>query len=424
MNRNSQLAVPGRRRGGPRSPFQQLNQRLAQPRRRRRDLDAGRLHGGDLGFRVALAARDDGAGMPHAPPGRGGAGGDEADHRFLAPAPGLVLEELGGVFLGGAADLADHDDRFGRLVAQEHLQHVDELGALDRIAADADRGGLAEVFARGLEHRLIGEGARARHDADRAALEDVARHDPDLAFARRHHARAVGSDQARHRARQRALDLDHVGDRDAFGDADDERDLRLDGLADRVAGAGRWHVDHARVAAGLFPGLGDRVEHRQVEMERAALAGRHAADHLGPVGDRGLRMEGAVLAGETLAEDFGVVVDQNGHQADPLTAFTIFCAASSRSSADTTLRPDSAMIFLPCSTLVPSSRTTSGTFRPDSFPAATTPSAITSQRMMPPKMLTRIPFTLGSEVMIWNAAATLSLVALPPTSRKFAGAAP
>ena len=82
------------------------------------------------------------------------------------------------------------------------------------------------------------------------------------------------------------------------------------------------------------------------------------------------------------------------------------------------------MISLPSSTLVPSSRTTSGTRRPTSFTAATTPSAMTSQRMMPPKMLTRMPFTFGSEVMILNAAVTLSLVAPPPTSRKFAGVSP
>src|SRR5262245_34894928 len=37
----------------------------------------------------------------------------------------------------------------------------------------------------------------------------------------------------------------------------------------------------------------------------------------------------------------------------PLTAFTIFCAAASRSSAGSTFRPDSRMIFLPASTLVP-----------------------------------------------------------------------
>src|SRR5687767_11498077 len=59
------------------------------------------------------------------------------------------------------------------------------------------------------------------------------------------------------------------------------------------------------------------------------------------------------------------------------TALTIFCAASSRSLAEITLSPDSLMIFLPCSTLVPSRRTTRGTARPTSLTAATTPSAIT-----------------------------------------------
>ena len=44
--------------------------------------------------------------------------------------------------------------------------------------------------------------------------------------------------------------------------------------------------------------------------------------------------------------------------------------------------------------------------------------------MMPPKMLTRIPFTLGSDRMIRNAAVTRSRVAFPPTSRKFAGSLP
>ncbi len=47
-----------------------------------------------------------------------------------------------------------------------------------------------------------------------------------------------------------------------------------------------------------------------------------------------------------------------------------------------------------------------------------------SQRMMPPKMLTRIPFTRGSSMMIPNAVVTCSSVAPPPTSRKFAGSPP
>ena len=82
------------------------------------------------------------------------------------------------------------------------------------------------------------------------------------------------------------------------------------------------------------------------------------------------------------------------------------------------------MMALPSATLVPSSRTTSGTLRPTSFTAAMTPSAMMSHFMMPPKMLTRMPFTAGSAVMILKAAVTFSLVAPPPTSRKFAGSWP
>src|ERR1700742_4302479 len=363
--------------------------------------------------------------MAHAPAGRGGDAGNEADHRLLAAALGLVLEELRRILLGRAADLADHDDRGGLLIGQEHFQHVDEFGALDRVAADPDRRGLAQSFLRGLEYRLIGQRARTGDDADIAGPEDVGRHDADLALARGHHARAVRPDQPRLRAGERALDPDHVQDRNALGDADDQRDLGIDGLTDRVRRPRRRHIDHRGIGAGLLAGLGDGVEHRQSEMRRAAFAGRGAADHLGAIGNRRFRMERAVLAGESLADDLGVAVDQNRHYRAPLaTALTIFCAASSRSSAGSTLRPLSRMIFLPCSTLVPSSRTTSGTLSPTSRTAAVTPSAMTSHFMMPPKMLTRMPFSLGSAVMILKAAATFSLLALPPTSRKFAGAMP
>ena len=47
--------------------------------------------------------------------------------RLLAAALGFVLEEFGRVLLRCAADLADHDDRLGRLVGEKHLQHVDEI---------------------------------------------------------------------------------------------------------------------------------------------------------------------------------------------------------------------------------------------------------------------------------------------------------
>src|SRR6202008_4491405 len=98
------------------SGFQFFDQGLSEPGGRGRAGNAGRFHRGGLGAGIALAAGDDGAGMAHAAAGRRGDAGDEADHRLLAAAFGLVLEELGGVFLGRAADLADHDDRGGVVV--------------------------------------------------------------------------------------------------------------------------------------------------------------------------------------------------------------------------------------------------------------------------------------------------------------------
>ena len=78
----------------------------------------------------------------------------------------------------------------------------------------------------------------------------------------------------------------------------------------------------------------------------------------------------------------------------------------------------------PASAFVPSKRTTSGTFTSSFRAASTIPSAMMSQRMMPPKMFTKMHFTFASDSRIANAPATFSAVALPPTSRKFAGLPP
>src|SRR6185437_1726204 len=246
----------------------------------------------------------------------------------------------------------------------------------------------------------------------------------DLAFFRRDDAGTVGADEPRLRARQRALHPHHVEDRNPLGDADHQRNLGVDRLENGVGGERRRHIDHARYGAGLGDAFAHRVEHRQVEVDGAAFARRHAADHLGAVGDRLFGMERALRAGEALAHHLGVLVHQDAHHAASFTAFTTFCAASPRSSAETMARPDLANISLPCLTLVPSSRTTSGTSSEISCAAATMPSAITSQRMMPPKMLTRMPSTLGSDRISVNATVTRSLSAPPPTSRKFAGLPP
>src|SRR2546425_12780566 len=115
------------------------------------------------------------------PPGRRRLAADEADHRLLD----ARLDVGRRLLLGGAADLADHHDRPRAGVLVEQAQHVDEAGAVDGIAADADARGLADTPLGELAHDLVGERAASREHADVARLVDVARHDPDLGLARR-----------------------------------------------------------------------------------------------------------------------------------------------------------------------------------------------------------------------------------------------
>ena len=81
-------------------------------------------------------------------------------------------------------------------------------------------------------------------------------------------------------------------------------------------------------------------------------------------------------------------------------------------------------ISFPFSSLLPFIRTTTGTFTPRSRTAAITPSARTSQRRIPPKMLMSTAFTSLSARRMRKAFLICSALAPPPTSRKFAGLPP
>src|SRR5262249_60235388 len=101
-------------------------------------------------------------------------------------------------------------------VTLEGAQGVDEAGADDRIAADADAGRLPDAELRELVDGLVGERAAARHDADASRRVDVAWHDADLARARRDDAGAVRADEARRLALEPARHADHVEHRHTF----------------------------------------------------------------------------------------------------------------------------------------------------------------------------------------------------------------
>ena len=78
----------------------------------------------------------------------------------------LLLDELRRALLGAAADLADHDDAVRVRVGLEELEHVDEVHAADRVAADADARRLTDAERGELPDGLVGERAGARDDAD------------------------------------------------------------------------------------------------------------------------------------------------------------------------------------------------------------------------------------------------------------------
>ena len=223
-------------------------------------------------------------------------------------------------------------------------------------------------------------------------LVDVAGHDADLGLARRDEAGAVRADEPARPAPEEGLDAHHVGDGHALGDADDQRHAGVRRFHDGVGGGRRRHEDERAVGARGLDGLLDRVPDGKAFVGRSALARRDAAHDLRSVLLAAERVEGALLAGDALHED-ARRLSTRMLIAAACASSTAFLAPAPMSSAVAKLSPDSASIFLPCSTLVPSIRTTTGIVSPSFFTAAMTPSASRSQRRMPPKTLMNTALT-------------------------------
>src|SRR5207245_1311010 len=146
---------------------------------------------------------------------RRGLPGYKTHHRLLH----MSFHVRGRGLFGISTYLTDHDDGVRVRVVIEQSQHVQEVGADDGIAADADAGGLADTQFGQLAYRFISQGARARNHADVAVQMDAPGHDTDLALARRDNSRTVRSDQAGLPALQELPGVDHVQCWNPFGDA-------------------------------------------------------------------------------------------------------------------------------------------------------------------------------------------------------------
>ncbi|KAG5461723.1 MAG: hypothetical protein BJ554DRAFT_6035 [Olpidium bornovanus] len=93
-------------------------------------------------------------------------------------------------------NLANQNNALSLRVVQEQPQAIHEVGAVERVAADAHTQALTQADLGRLVHGLVRERARPRHHADFALPVDVSRHDPNLALPGLDDARAVGTNQA------------------------------------------------------------------------------------------------------------------------------------------------------------------------------------------------------------------------------------
>ena len=188
--------------------------------------------------------------------------GDEPHHRFLH----VGFDVFSGLLLGISADFADHDNRVRVRIGVEHFDSVEEAGADNGIAADADAGRLPYAQPRELIDSFVSQSPAAADHPDVAFFMYAARHDADLALAGRDDARTVRSDEPSLGEVDGVCRAHHVNHRNAFGDADDERELGVGGFEDGVGGIRRRNKNHRRVRAGSFHRVGHGIKHGSLEM--------------------------------------------------------------------------------------------------------------------------------------------------------------
>lgn len=207
----------------------------------------------------------------------------------------MTRKPLGSLLFGFTADLTNHDNTFSLGIIDELGEDINEVGAVERITANADNSRLTEVILRGLVDGLVREGTRARNDTNLSLLMNVTGHDTNLAFTRLNDTGAVRTYESRLAlGAHNGFDLDHVEGGDTLSDADDEVHLGFDSLKNGV-GSKRWrNVDDGSLSISRLLGLGEGGEHGETEMNGTALSLVDTANDLGAVGNGLFSMEGTL----------------------------------------------------------------------------------------------------------------------------------
>src|SRR6185295_10954090 len=105
----------------------------------------------------------------------------------------------------------------------------------------------------------------------------------DLRFIDRDDTWAVRPNQADVAAAESALDLDHVIDRDALGNADHELDAGIGSFQNRIGTKRRRDKDQRRVALSILHRIAHRIEHRNAFYLLPRLTRRHTGNDLRPI---------------------------------------------------------------------------------------------------------------------------------------------
>mmetsp|Transcript_8170 Transcript_8170/g.11910 ORF Transcript_8170/g.11910 Transcript_8170/m.11910 type:complete len:200 (-) Transcript_8170:320-919(-) len=180
--------------------------------------------------------------MPHAAPWRCSHPSNEPDNRFFRVT--ILFEPFGGFFLGTTSNFTNHNNSLSLGIIRKSLQAIDEVGSIERIAANSNTGGLAQTSNGRLMHCLVGKSSTATDNADFSRFVNVTRHDSDLTFPRLYNSRAVGSDESRGRlSLQHGLDPSHILLRNALRDGNNQGNFRLNGIHNSLSTKGRGYID-------------------------------------------------------------------------------------------------------------------------------------------------------------------------------------
>ncbi len=150
---------------------------------------------------------------------------------------------------------------------------------------------------------------------------DFARHDAQLAFARRDNAWTVRADEhgSGRTCLHQPLDLDHILNGNSLGNTDTEIKVGVHRFHHSVSSISGWNIDDGGIRPGFADRFLDGVKHRGSVNLSTASSGDNPGDDVGAVFFHFLGVEFSLRAGKPLHENFRPIINKYAHCLLPLT---------------------------------------------------------------------------------------------------------